>query len=167
MSQQELQRIKVIENVVEGRIKVGEAAELLSLSRRQVQRLRQSYRAEDVAWVRQGNRGKEPTNRIDKEVRQKILELARGRYRGFNDTHLTAKVDPGGKGGGEPCHGATNLARGRTFVAAKAALAQVSFAPGAPRTGGRDVANRRQSARLAGNARAEADATRLHRRCHH
>ena len=92
MSQQELQRIKVIENVVEGRIKVGEAAELLSLSRRQVQRLRQSYRAGDVAWVRHGNRGKEPANRIDTEVRQKILELARGRYRGFNDTHLTAKL---------------------------------------------------------------------------
>ena len=92
MSQQELQRIKVIENVVEGRIKVGEAAELLSLSRRQVQRLRQSYRAGDVAWVRHGNRGKEPANRIDTELRQKILELARGRYRGFNDTHLTAKL---------------------------------------------------------------------------
>ena len=57
-----------------------------------MQRLRQSYRAEDVAWVRHGNRGKEPANRIDKEVRQKVLELARGRYRGFNDTHLTAKL---------------------------------------------------------------------------
>ena len=38
MSQKELQRVKVIENAVSGRLSVSEAALLLQLSERQVQR---------------------------------------------------------------------------------------------------------------------------------
>jgi len=39
LSQKELQRVKVIENAVQGRITVEEASTLLKLSVRQVQRL--------------------------------------------------------------------------------------------------------------------------------
>ena len=39
MSQKEFQRVKVIENAVGGRLSVSEAAALLQLSERQVQRL--------------------------------------------------------------------------------------------------------------------------------
>jgi hypothetical protein len=45
LSQKELQRIKVIENAVEGRITVSQAGELLKLSKRQVIRLKKRYRA--------------------------------------------------------------------------------------------------------------------------
>ena len=93
LSQQELQRIKVIENAVEGRIQVGQAAELLGLSARQVKRLKRSYQAEGAEWVQHGNRGKAPANRIDEKVRQQVLDLAQGVYRGFNDTHMTAKLN--------------------------------------------------------------------------
>ena len=40
LSQQELQRVKVIENAVEGRLTVAKAALLLQVSERQVQRLK-------------------------------------------------------------------------------------------------------------------------------
>jgi Homeodomain-like domain len=40
LSQRELQRVKVIENAVEGRLTVREASELLGLSERQVKRLK-------------------------------------------------------------------------------------------------------------------------------
>ncbi|MGE5567502.1 MAG: helix-turn-helix domain-containing protein [Rhodospirillales bacterium] len=43
LSEKQLQRIKVIENAVEGRITVAEAATLLGLSTRQVQRLKARY----------------------------------------------------------------------------------------------------------------------------
>ena len=43
LSQEELQRIKVIENTVAGRITVKEAAEYLQLSERQIKRLKQAH----------------------------------------------------------------------------------------------------------------------------
>ena len=58
MSQKEFQRVKVIENAVAGRLSVGEAARLLQLSERQVQRLKRRYRPDSVAWVHHGNRGR-------------------------------------------------------------------------------------------------------------
>src|ERR1700687_186460 len=50
MSQKEFQRVKVIENAVGGRLSVSEAARLLQLSERQVQRLKQRYRPDSIAW---------------------------------------------------------------------------------------------------------------------
>ena len=48
MSQKELQRMKVVENAVSGRLKVSEAAELLQLSERQVTRLKGRVTGEAV-----------------------------------------------------------------------------------------------------------------------
>ena len=48
MSQKELQRMKVVENAVSGRLKVSEAAELLQLSERQVTRLKGRVTSEAV-----------------------------------------------------------------------------------------------------------------------
>jgi len=58
LSQRELQRVKVVENAVQGRITVQEASELLQLSRRQVKRLKARYQPDDADWVRYGNRGR-------------------------------------------------------------------------------------------------------------
>ena len=80
MSQEQLQRIKVIENAVEGRISVGEAAEVLGLSTRQVKRLKGRSVGKLADWVYHGNRGKTPANRISETVRKQAVELAQGRY---------------------------------------------------------------------------------------
>ncbi|HYM13342.1 MAG TPA: helix-turn-helix domain-containing protein [Bryobacterales bacterium] len=58
VTQQELQRVKVIENAAMGRLSVAEAARVLDLSERQAQRWKARYRAETVDWVRHGNRGR-------------------------------------------------------------------------------------------------------------
>jgi hypothetical protein len=50
LSQKELQRVKVIENAVEGRLTVGQAGELLGLSGRQVKRLKAKYEPKGVDW---------------------------------------------------------------------------------------------------------------------
>lgn len=93
MTQQELQRVKVIENAVMGRLSVAEAAGVLDLSERQAQRWKARYRAETVDWVRHGNRGRASEKAVPLPVREKIVELARGKYGGFNDTHLTEKLN--------------------------------------------------------------------------
>ena len=92
MSQKEFQRVKVIENAVGGRLSVGEAAGLLQLSERQVQRLKRRYRPDSVAWVHHGNRGRPMPWALPAVLRRTILELARGKYAGFNDSHLWEKL---------------------------------------------------------------------------
>jgi len=93
VSQKEFQRVKVIENAVDGRLSVSEAAGLLQLSERQVQRLKRRYRPESVAWVHHGNRGRPMPWALPAGLRRTILELARGKYQGFNDSHLCEKLN--------------------------------------------------------------------------
>jgi hypothetical protein len=92
LSQQELQRVKVIENAVQGRITVAEASTLLKLSGRQVKRLKARYRPEDVEWVRHGNYGRTQPWALSESIRNGIVILARDKYAGFNDSHLTEKL---------------------------------------------------------------------------
>jgi len=92
VSQKEFQRVKVIENAVSGRLSVSEAARLLQLSGRQVQRLKRRYRPDSVAWVHHGNRGRPMPWALPAVLRRSILELARGKYQGFNDSHLCEKL---------------------------------------------------------------------------
>lgn len=92
LSQRELQRVKVIENAVQGRITVREASGLLQLSTRQVKRLKARYEPERVDWVRHGNRGQPKPWAIREAVKKRILELARSKYAGFNDSHLREKL---------------------------------------------------------------------------
>src|SRR5271169_3285437 len=93
MSQKEFHRVKVIENAVGGRLSVREAAGLLQRSERQVQRLKRRYRPDSVAWVQHGNRGRPMPWALPAAARRTVLELARGKYRGFNDSHLCEKLN--------------------------------------------------------------------------
>src|ERR1022692_3705182 len=92
MSQKEFQRVKVIENAADGRLSVREAARLLQLSERQVQRLKQRYRPDSIASVQHGTRGRSMPWALPLPQQQLILTLARGKYQGFNDSHLTEKL---------------------------------------------------------------------------
>jgi transposase len=92
VSQRELQRLKVVGNAVEGRLSVAEAAELLGVSTRQVKRLKGAYDPANSEWVQHGNRGRQPVNAMSAETRDRVLELARGKYAGFNDSHLHEKL---------------------------------------------------------------------------
>src|SRR6478672_4034001 len=92
MSQKEFQRVKVIENATGGRLSVREASCLLQLSERQVQRLKRRYRLDSVGWVQHGNRGRSVPWAVSLPQKQLILNLARGKYQGFNDSHLAEKL---------------------------------------------------------------------------
>jgi len=92
LSQKEFQRVKVIENAAGGRLSVREASRLLQLSERQVQRLKRRYQPGSIAWVQHGNRGRSMPWAVSLPQQQLILRLARGKYQGFNDSHLTEKL---------------------------------------------------------------------------
>jgi transposase len=92
MNQKEFQRVKVIENAAGGRLSVREASRLLQLSERQVQRLKRRYRPDSVGWVQHGNRGRSMPWALPLPQKRLILTLARGKYQGFNDSHLAEKL---------------------------------------------------------------------------
>ncbi len=92
VSQRDLQRMHVVRLTLEGRESVERGAKLLGISSRQFKRLRKKARERGVEGVLHGNRASKPWNRTVIEVIKKVLQLAKGRYQGLNDTHLTEKL---------------------------------------------------------------------------
>jgi transposase InsO family protein len=92
VSQREIHRMHVVRLTMEGRETVGRGAKLLGISARQMKRLRRKLRERGIEGLLHGNRGKAPWNKTVSEKIEQVLKLARARYRGFNDTHLTEKL---------------------------------------------------------------------------
>ena len=92
VSQRDLHRMHVVRLTLEGRESVGRGAKLLGISARQMKRLRRKMRERGDQGLAHGNRGKLARNKIASEKIKKVIALARGRYQGLNDTHLTEKL---------------------------------------------------------------------------
>lgn len=89
MNQEEQQRIVALTRVLEGLLTVPDAARLIAVSVRHCRRLLAEFRREGPAALAHGNRGHPPHNRLAKRVRQRVVQLAKTTYAGFNDHHLT------------------------------------------------------------------------------
>src|SRR5258708_4630890 len=92
LSQKELQGVSVISSCVKGDMACARAAELLSLSVRQVKRLKKRFREQGEAALAHANRGRPSPRRLPSRVRQAVVRLARTTYAGFNDHHLCEKL---------------------------------------------------------------------------
>ena len=92
MSQKELQRVSVISSCLKGDLACARAAALLSLSIRQVRRLKRRLREQGEAALAHASRGRPSPRRLPDRVRRSILRLARTTYAGFNDHHLCEKL---------------------------------------------------------------------------
>ncbi len=93
VSQRELHRMHIVRLTLEGRESVGRGAELLGLSARQMKRLRHKMRQRGVRGLLHGNRGKRPWNRTAPQLINRVVRLARGKYKGLNDAHFTEKLN--------------------------------------------------------------------------
>jgi transposase len=82
----------VVRLTIEGRETVGRGARLLGICARQMKRLRRKMKEQGVEGLLHGNRGKAPWNKTVSEKIKQVVALARGRYQGLNDTHLTEKL---------------------------------------------------------------------------
>src|SRR5438067_2438993 len=88
LNTQEQQRVLVLNRILEGQVSTAEAAPLLKLSQRQLQRILAAYRKEGAAALVHSNRGRAPQHRIDDATRQRISILAQTTYAGANYQHL-------------------------------------------------------------------------------
>ena len=91
----EEQRSLVIAEMDRGTLSVGEGAAVLGVSARQGRRVLAAYRQRGIVAVVHGNRGRVPVNAADEQTRQAVVMLATGRYKGFNQVHLTEQLGEG------------------------------------------------------------------------
>lgn len=84
--------MEVIERVFRGELTVGEAGLVLGVSERQCYRIKSRINEHGVRGVVHGNRGRPCKHKVKEKTVKRIVELARGKYRGFNDHHLTEKL---------------------------------------------------------------------------
>jgi transposase len=85
-------RIEAIQRVFRGELTVGEAAMILAVSERQCYRIKARVKEQGAKGVVHGNRGRPCQRKVKNKTVKRIVELARGKYHGFNDHHLTEKL---------------------------------------------------------------------------
>ncbi len=90
--QGELKRLHVIQKVLEGVIKQVEAAEILSLSGRQIRRIVKRIRNEGNRGVIHKSRGRPSSRRIPDKIKDRVIRLYRAQYRGFGSTLASEKL---------------------------------------------------------------------------
>jgi len=92
MGQKQLQRWHLMKMVEVGKITLKEAAERIGVSYRQAKRIGRAIRERGMKGLVHGNRGRPSNHRIRESLREKIIELSKGVYWDFNDTHFTEKL---------------------------------------------------------------------------
>jgi transposase len=93
----ELDRLKVIQAIVEMGLKPGRAAERLGLTVRQVERLVTRYRESGAAGLASRKRGNPGNRKLDEGLALRALTIIRERYADFGPTLAREKLDE--------CHG--------------------------------------------------------------
>jgi hypothetical protein len=92
MSYEELDRVGVIERVIERRLSQREAARMLGLTGRQVRRLRRRYERDGPGGLASKHRGRPSNRRLPWELRREALATVRSRYEGFGPTLAHEKL---------------------------------------------------------------------------
>lgn len=97
MSMREVDRLKTIQAVVDRMLRVGEAAQQLGLSRRQLERLVQRYKDEGASGLVSRKRGRPSNRQLALGVAERAITLIKERYADFGPTLACEKL--------RECHG--------------------------------------------------------------
>ena len=92
MSQRELRRLHVIHKALDGALKHAEAAEMLSLSDRQIRRIIRRIRLEGDVGIIHKARGNPSNNKVSKKIKDKAIKTYREKLKGFGPTLASEKL---------------------------------------------------------------------------
>jgi len=81
ISQKELRRLHVIQEVLEGIIRQAEAAKILSLSRRQIRRIVKRVRSQGSRGIIHRSRGRPSNRRVSPKTGERVITLSRTQYK--------------------------------------------------------------------------------------
>ena len=89
-----------MERVFRGELTMAEGAMVFGVSERNCFRLKATIRKEGVRGVIHRNRGRRSARKLPGEIHRRIVVLARGTYRGFNDHRVAGDraADPAARG---------------------------------------------------------------------
>lgn len=89
MSKKEARKVTIIEELLAGRLLNRQAADLLDLSIRQVQRLKSEAAAHGVMSILHKNRGCKPANALDPKISAAIINIYQTELPNYNFCHVT------------------------------------------------------------------------------
>jgi hypothetical protein len=92
MNEQELNRLRVFQDLASKRIRAKAAAQVLGLSRRQVHRLRERFNRIGAPALASPRRGKPSNRRLPGDLREQVLQLVKDRYPDFGPTLASEKI---------------------------------------------------------------------------
>ncbi|KWQ05177.1 transposase [Acinetobacter harbinensis] len=92
MSDKELKRLSILQEICDQRITQSQAAQLLHISERQIRRLLQKYKAQGPAALAHAGRGQTSNSRLPEEIRLKCLNLVAEQFHGFGPTLAHEKL---------------------------------------------------------------------------
>jgi hypothetical protein len=92
MARHELDRLKVIQAVIDGTLKPSRAAERLALTDRKIRRLVNRVQLEGPAGITSRRRGQPSNNRVPADLAKMALGMIRSRYHDFGPTLACEKL---------------------------------------------------------------------------
>lgn len=92
MKQKELKQLHVIHKVLEGSLSQKQAAEVVSLSERQIRRIVKRIEAEGDKGIQHRSRGKESNRRLSEKLVARVVHLYQEKYQGFGPTLMSEKL---------------------------------------------------------------------------
>ena len=90
--QKELKVLHVIHKIIEGEITQVRAAEIISLSERQIRRIVKRILEEGDGSIQHRSRGRESNRQKPKKFKEKIIKLYQQKYKGFGPTLAAEKL---------------------------------------------------------------------------
>lgn len=90
--QWELKRLHIIHKVLDGAIKQVEAADILSLTDRQIRRIVKKIRIEGDVGIVHKSRGKASNRRLPKKAKCKVIKIYKEKFSGFGPTFASEKL---------------------------------------------------------------------------
>lgn len=93
MTQNEISRLRVINQTIDKVITIREAAELLNLSERQVLRLKKGVNKEGPAFIIHKNRGRKPKHATTDDIKNLIVGLKQTKYEEANFNHFQELIE--------------------------------------------------------------------------
>ena len=93
LRQKDLRRLHVVRKVLEGTMTQKEAAELVSLSERQIRRIVGRLREEGDKGICHRAQGKPSNRKLPRKLKDSIIRLYKSTYAGFGPTLFTEKLE--------------------------------------------------------------------------
>lgn len=93
LTQREQAKLEIINNVLSQKITNGQAATMLGITSRQIQRIKKKVRGEGSVAVVHQLKGKQSNHHIDDAIKEKALEVIQEKYADFKPTFATEKLE--------------------------------------------------------------------------